>query len=470
MRTVSRVLPALLLALTLSACSGGAPSATGGASVASSGGPGVSPVTSAAPPSALGGQATATYDVTYTPGTVIVDAAAVAANPPTVSEDGATYTFANSNGISGLAPGNVMVLAGVALRKVTAINQAGGQVVVQTEPAALTDAISRGTIEAAGPVNWQAVTAGYSAGGGSPPVVTALDARGSEVASEALSKVALTSKGALSFTGKVADFDVIFALAPSADNMAFSLSATRANVKVTAKGTVSNFSQGTQLVYNPGSDSLVSTQAQGVQADGELTWSAFTALDPTLDEKVTSFQIPLTLPIPIQAGPIPLVLTIKAVVRIVPSLSAQKASSGGSFKISYRSDQGFDIKGLTASPLAQLYAANAEIGSTETVTAGFGPAGFGFGFEFPRMELGILGATGPYAFMTIYSYASGEWTPGTTLTSEIDACQKASLQLSAIGGYKLQVLGFSGLSDQKTLWQQAFDKYKDNKPCTLTGK
>jgi hypothetical protein len=466
MRTVSRVLPALLVALVLSGCSGGASVPTG-ASAPTGSSPG-SPASTSAP---LSTSTTATYDVTYAPGVVIVDAAALAANPPAVSEDGATFTFPNSTGIGDLAPGKVAILAGLALRKVTSVTPDGGGVVVVTEPAALTDAITRGTIAATGPVNWQQVTAGYSAGRwGPPPVITAFGRNGQEIGSEALAQTAFTSKGALSFTGKVLDFDVIFALQPSATGMAFSLSAARANVKVTAKGTLDNFSQGTSLVYDPAGQSLVNTQALGLQADGELTWAAFTAQQPTLDGAVTSFQIPLTLPIPIQAGPIPLVLTIKATVRIVPALSVEKASSGGSFKVSYRSDQGFDIKGLTASPLAQLYAANAAIGSTETVTAGFGPAGFAFGFEFPRMELGILGATGPYAFLSIYSYASGEWTPGTTLTSDIDACQKASLQLSAIGGYKLQVLGFAGLSDQKTLWQHSFDKYKDDKPCTLTGK
>ena len=251
---------------------------------------------------------------------------------------------------------------------------------------------------------------------------------------------------------------------------AFSLSAARANVKVTAKGAVSNFSMGSEIVFDPDSESTVSSEALGLKAEAEVTWAAFSAKQPTLDETVTSFQVPLSLPIPISAGPIPLVLTIKANVRVVPALSIDKASSGGSFVISYTSDQGFDIKGQQPSPLAKLYDKNVALGTTDTVTAGFGPVGFGFGVEFPRMELGILGSSGPYAFTTIYSYATGQWTPGTTLTSDIPPCQKATLTLSAIAGYKLQVLGLPlGVSDQKTLWQHAWEKYKDDVPCTLTG-
>ena len=75
-----------------------------------------------------------------------------------------------------------------------------------------------------------------------------------------------------------------------------------------------------------------------------------------------------------------------------------------------------------------------------------------------------------YAFLTINSYANGMFTPGTTLTADIPPCQRASLQVSAIAGYKLSVLGFFGeLSDNKLLWEKKLDKFKDGKPCTLTG-
>jgi hypothetical protein len=443
---------AVLLVSLLAGCAGSTttPQAPGGSSQV---------------PAAAGDSST--YQVTYAPGAVVVDAQTMAANPPSVSDDGVTYTFPGSQGLASVTAGTTVILAGVAIRKVTSVSQDSGHLVLQTAPALLTDAISSGTIEAAGPVDWEQVAQDYAAA--APPVLMALGTGGDPLEQEALHQ-ALTSKGQIMFTGKVEGFDVEMALKPAPGNMAFSLSATRANVKVTARGTISNFSQGTKLVFAPSSETLVSTDSLGLKVDGEVTWAAFSARQPTLDDTVTAFQVPLSLPIPLSAGPIPLVLTIKANLRIVPSLAADKASSGGSFAISYQSDQGFDIKGQQPSPLAKLYAANAELGSTETVTAGFGPAGFGFGVEFPRMELGILGASGPYAFTTIYSYATGEWTPGTTLTSDIPPCQKASLTLSAIAGYKLQVLGFSALSDQTTLWQHQWDKYKDNKPCTLTGK
>ena len=70
-----------------------------------------------------------------------------------VSPDGATYTFdQNTAVLQTLAPGEIMVSAPTDLtpdgflRWVTAINTTGGQVVVQTQPATLEDAIQQGEI------------------------------------------------------------------------------------------------------------------------------------------------------------------------------------------------------------------------------------------------------------------------------------------------------------------------------------
>ena len=75
----------------------------------------------------------------------------------------------------------------------------------------------------------------------------------------------------------------------------------------------------------------------------------------------------------------------------------------------------------------------------------------------------------PYVFLTLNTYVNGQWTPGTTLSSEIPPCQRSSVKVSAIAGYKLSVLGMVELSDNKLLWEKDVDRFKDDKPCTLTG-
>jgi len=100
-------------------------------------------------------------------------------------------------------------------------------------------------------------------------------------------------------------------------------------------------------------------------------------------------------------------------------------------------------------------------------------------FAFPgiwRQYKGPVKKDGPnvdietYAFLTLYQYANGQFTPGTTLSADIPPCQRASLQVKGIAGYKLSVLGFAELSDNKLLWEKQVDKYLHDKPCTLTGK
>ena len=117
----------------------------------------------------------------------------------------------------------------------------------------------------------------------------------------------------------------------------------------------------------------------------------------------------------------------------------------------------------------------ADLGEKETVTAGLGPVGFALGVEFPRVELALghpvaAGLFQTYAFVTLNQYANGQFTPGTTLSSDIPPCQRASFHVSAIAGYKFAVLGMVQISDNTMLWEKTVDKFKDNKPCTLTGE
>jgi hypothetical protein len=185
-------------------------------------------------------------------------------------------------------------------------------------------------------------------------------------------------------------------------------------------------------------------------------------------------------------------LNIKMNLRVVPELTGGKASSGGSWKVTYDSDQGFQTNGGDPTPRSTVRDMVANLGSEPTVTAGLGVVGFGLGVEWPRLELqlgwpifpelyeggdadtksGLEKAAEmlrPFVFLTTNTYVTGLWTPGTTLTADIPPCQRSSVKISAIAGYKLSVLGMVELSDNKLLWEKSVDRFKDDKPCTLTG-
>jgi hypothetical protein len=276
----------------------------------------------------------------------------------------------------------------------------------------------------------------------------------------------------MSFEGKIKDFDVKYTLTPTPERLNMSLVASRIVggrkvMAVSGVGYVNNFTQETILSFENSTPTRMVAKTTGLEGEMELKWSAFRFGESSLTD-ITSFQLPVELPIPFTIGPIPVRLSVKAVLQVVPELSVPQSSSGGSFKVKYNSEQGFNVENNLANPIAKLD--NADIGVTgETVTAGQGPAGFGLGVEFPRLEIAILGRTA-VAFITVKTYSKGLWTPGTLLTSDIPPCQMGGTTVYAITGYKLSLLGFVGVEETKELWKKSYEKFLNDKPCSLTGK
>lgn len=64
-----------------------------------------------------------------------------------VASDGTTFTLdGGADGVDKLAAGSVLLLTGVTVVKITSVDKSGGDVVVKTEPAAITDVIKDGTL------------------------------------------------------------------------------------------------------------------------------------------------------------------------------------------------------------------------------------------------------------------------------------------------------------------------------------
>ncbi|HUG29280.1 MAG TPA: hypothetical protein VMQ65_02035, partial [Candidatus Limnocylindria bacterium] len=413
-----------------------------------------------------------------------------AANLQSVDTDGTLVFGANAPGVAGAKPGNVLVLEGVGPRKVVSVATEGSTLVVVTEDATIAEVIRDGKLGWTYRIAYDAlpdkayVTAMAEAG------LTPQLASTSDQDAATLRELAV-SRQQMRFVGKVSGFEVEFKLTPTAEKLSFELSASRNNVKVQAAGFISQFVQETRMEFDDGAGTLFDTNVTGLKGEAEVTWNAFQVNDPSLDQDIVALQLPLSLPIPFMAGPIPMTINIKTNIRVVPELTGGQASSGGAWKVTYDSDQGFSTNGGDPTPKSQLRNMIANLGSEPTVTAGLGVVGFGLGFEFPRLELAlghpvneellkqatagaellekISSMLRPYVFLTLNTYVSGLWTPGTTLSGEIPPCQRSSVKVSSIAGYKLSVLGMVELSDNKLIWEKAFDRFKDDKPCTLTG-
>jgi hypothetical protein len=464
----------VVLGLVVGACGGG-PAGPG-----SSSGPGGAP----------SGLTVSQDGIVLAEGVVQLDAATTASHLQSVDSDG-TLTFdASAPGIAGAKAGTVLVMDGVGPRKVVSVSTQGSTLFVTTEDVAITDVVTDGKLGWTYRIAWDALP--------DKSYVTAMARLGlhpqlasvSNLDTRTLREFAV-SREALRFTGKVSGFEIEFKLTPTAEKLGFELSASRSNVKVQAAGSISQFVQETRMEFDEGTGTLFDTSVTGLKGEAEVTWNAFQVNDPSLDQDIVALQLPLNLPIPFMAGPIPMTINIRANIRVVPELSSGQASSGGAWKVNYDSDHGFSTNGGDPTPRSLLRNMAADLGKEPTVTAGLGVTGFGLGFEFPRLELSlghpidadllkqapegaellekISSMLRPYVFLTLNSYVNGLWTPGTTLSGDIPPCQRSSVKVSAIAGYKLSVLGMAELSDNKLLWEKSFDRYKDDKPCTLTG-
>jgi hypothetical protein len=108
----------------------------------------------------------ATFDVTWNPNSVRLTRDQALRSLRRVSRDGGTFTFAAGDpAIAALKPGQILLVWGIALRKVTAVEPGGATIVVRTDLVSLPEAIPNGHIA------WNAQPADFGQGIVSPSVV-----------------------------------------------------------------------------------------------------------------------------------------------------------------------------------------------------------------------------------------------------------------------------------------------------------
>ena len=391
------------------------------------------------------------YDVTMTEDSAMVDEATMDESFIEMSDDGRTLRFEEgSEAIENLEEGVPTIFAGQALGVVTDISEDDGEIVVETEEATLDQVIEDGEISWSYAIDWDEVD--YSA---------------FIEPAKAVGLHPVQQESSLKFSGTIKGFDVEFELKPGENGrLDIGVEAKKGeNLAVSGEGYVSGFTQETFINYEDSVAGEVTSESIGLESEMELKWAAFTIGAEGITE-IASMSIPVELPIRFLIGPIPVRLSIKAVLQVVPELNVEGASSGGSWKVKYNSDQGFEVEDTLHNPVGQLIDSVIEV-SDETVSAGFGPVGFGLGIEFPRLEVALFESA--VAFITIKTYSTSLWTPGTTLTNDIPPCQKGSTTITAVAGYSVSFLGIAAVESQEQVWQDFLEKFLNDEPCDLTG-
>ncbi len=406
-----------------------------------------------------------TYDVTYNDATVVVDQATVRAHLLGRSDDGATFRFAAAaDAVRSLVPGQVVIFAGTALRRVSRVTDTGSEIVVETEPATLAEAIRQGSMGWRYDIAWDRLPAAS--------FTDAVPLVGRTRAAELPPAFTPRALSSIPFSGSIMGWDVEFELTPGPARLDMKLVASRAlagtkAVTVSGTGWISGFTDEMLLTYEDRTPQAMTTKVVGLTGEMELEWHAFKPNDQGMTE-ITRFALPVKLPITFLVGPVPVTIAVKAELQVVPELRVDQASSGGKFTVTYRSDQGFSVDNGGQAPFGTLHQSTPAV-TGDTGSAGWGVVGFGLGVEFPRLELSLFGETA-MAFITLKTYSASMFTPGTTLTNDIPPCQMAFTDLFAAAGWQLSFLGWKGPGDTAELWRAPrYEVYGGGKPCSITG-
>jgi hypothetical protein len=393
------------------------------------------------------------YDVAYKPGVVILDEATVSASLLDMSEDGATFTFdAAAKGIDQLQPGAVVLVWGLALRKVTSVDTQGTTVVVQTDPAALTDAIQDGTIK------WDQTIDFTSGGSGNfvnAPSTGSADADGGV----AMQKFAVSLKaGEESISGKAGEYDYKLTFKPTPGKLEVDVEITRKDsgleLSVTAKGFVNKFRTNADITIAGGETTAASMSNDSVF--GEMNLS-FTAGKPTNADSSgqTILKIPFSFKIPIpMPGGFPVFVQVQAGFAITMALTSTNASAAGSYVIPFHGSAGFQLLSGAADPSPSgTMEADPKIGD-DTTTTSLGVSAMGVQVGFPHISLGI-GVSELQTMAYVSQVTSAQLkTPGQL---GIIHCESHSLDLSTQVGVTAEVFGLKFNSASKELYKKSVD-------------
>jgi len=413
-----------------------------------------------------------TLDVTLTEGTVLLPLESIASGLIGEEETSGSYSFRPATpGLDQLQVGSVVILAGKALRRVSAIEDRGGETVVSTQPATLNEAIQDGTID------WKRQL-DFGAG------VADLDDVEVFWGDVALAAQLSFDGETISYSGQIRGFRVETTLTPQPGRLNIEMTIRKKGVAkrqgsnstlldlflpvvpmggddvqeseedvlaLSATGWIGGFGSEGQISYEDSGLQAFTLMNTGMQGDLELKFAAIGGAS-TLRTGVEVLNLPMKFQFPpvMIGGWLPVSMSIGVTPRITAAVTSPNASSRGAFEIEYSADQGFSFHSGIVEGAAQLHSAALDIDADSTISAGQVTTAFSFGLQFPRIEVRVLGQL-VVPFMTIDTYGESYYEPG--ILSKRKACQRQKIHNKSVAGVNLSFLGFEHTSETE-LWNR----------------
>lgn len=390
---------------------------------------------------------TPTYDVKYTDDTLIInddDGGAIL----DIDKEKQIYTFDTSRFSTTPIAGNVIVVEGKYMRKVTSTSIKNGNLIVKTEDATLTDVIQDGTIAWDVTPEWSSVESIKLNGA----KVLDLSQHSQRRIETVISNGGIDHKiiiDPIMKDGKISSCSFEFIMVKKIGG--------KAKSSFSAKGTITLPNQQTRISITKGKLESFKAENRGIAADLELSLAA--AGDQSGSHSFKLPEIALSVPIrfiPTPSGPIPLPVpvSIDIGIQFVTQINIPDAKSSATAKsrISITADSGFQYEGTTVNTTATLGKSDISGGEFDSASLIGSLVDIQFGVAFPRIGLNIAGQEMAYVHTGFTTGSSLTWGP---------VCKSGYTKVSVEGGYALKVLGQT-LSEKKKVFAQREKKVTCN--------
>lgn len=406
------------------------------------------------------GRATTQFDAELTDETTLVEGESMDAVVEADTE-AHRYVIDESKLDGDLSEGSVLLVSGVALRRITSISRDGDRSTVETAFAPVTDAVENGT------VGWDA-TVGFDAAfspdaeGKESRIVPAAGSNGAAGSVAQFAGVGMVdgegdvdpipdrelqvSEGKLKWTYTDDDREYTFQLTvKSEDEVEVKVQVKHpvsgdADLAYTAKGTVGSMRSVAQAEIEDGELSTMEFDQNDVAADVEVSIAAAGSGKGSIDWEFPGLMFRYV----VFAGPIP--ITIGVTTKLIGAITVPaKASATASSKYTYRGDAGFSYAGSDVDVDANVGTHQFDPEPADSASVPGADVDAQFGVAFPRIEVSVFDTL-------LVPYIHTGFTIGSRLTWG-PLCKQGYVKMVVQAGYDLETFGVTLASDQTTLYE-----------------
>jgi hypothetical protein len=373
------------------------------------------------------------YSISYAPTTVRIPDAVVPQALVSVDSASKVYRF-NADALSAasvtLQPGRILLVPGVALRRIAAVNTAAGVSTVTTSYVSLNEAFREAEITWDAPLRY------------TPAVLAGARIRAGD---EWLAPSVVQPNGSVQWQYTAGANEITASLSAAGSNATIELTVLKktggaANARFTARTVIGEMRSLARIDIENNKTERFDYDAKGLGGTVDLD---ITAAGAGLDE--LAFDWPeAMIRFPVQVGPLPVIVALK--VQVVTKLVVNgNASATARTSFSYGGDAGFRYNGTTMTTTASAGLGTPVLGASTGDAAAFigNEVDAQFGFAAPKIEVGIFGETiVPFIRPEFFVGSRLQWGP---------VCKSAYVKYLVQGGIDLRFFGSTIASRTDTI-------------------